>query len=702
MNRFSNLFVVINTVLALMIAIRLWDPVPVQVVRSSIFDLYQRISPRQVEELPVTVIDIDEKSLQELGQWPWSRSILSDLLEKLSIVQPLVIGFDIVFPEPDRLSPSLFVRTLPKQLHQTLEPLAQINNDRIFSQAISNLPVVLGTMASESEATAYPSELLKSSIVMRDQLSNPAPRVAGRTGNIRELETSATGVGVLTLLPEPDGVVRRVPTLFRIGDTYWPSFGLELLRVALKEDHVVVNLDQAGIDSLEVGGISIPANASGLTWVHFNRHRNERFISASDILSDRVAPEILTGHIVLIGASAAGLHDIKMTPMAQQMSGVEIWAQWIESSLFGQLLQRPSYIFIAELIFVFLVGQLLIILTGKARARTSLAVFCVLVLACGGFSWWLYSHKLQLFDMSFPIFTLGLLFALLMYLKFHTEERQRKQIRDAFSHYLSPAIVDEISRNPNTLKLGGEVRVITSLFTDLQGFTLLSEMSEPESLVDLINQYLDGICQIIIRHNGTIDKIIGDAVHAIFGAPHNLMTHADNAVECAMAIDRFAWKFRQRQLSLGIHLGNTRIGVNSGEAVVGNFGGEVRFDYTAYGDTINTASRIESANQHLGTRVCVTQSTVDLCQQKCFRPIAQITVKGKQDPIGVYEPVSENSPARAYIKEYAVVYSLLCDSDPRARHQLQQLLEKYPNDKVLKNQLDHIERGESAILRQLG
>lgn len=702
MGRFLNLFLVINIILALLISVRLWDPLPVQIVRTSLFDLYQRLAPRQTGKLPVTVVDIDEKSLNELGQWPWPRTILAELVENISIAQPLVIGFDMLFAEPDRLSLSNLVKLLPEQpLIKALESVSHIDNDLLFSQTIAKHPVVLGTMVNGSDAGNYPLDNAKTAIVFGQQRNILLPQMTARSGNISMLESAAKGIGVLTLFPEPDGVVRRVPAIFRVGETYWPSFGLELLRVALDAKQVNVNIDKAGIDSLEIGGISIPANAKGLTWVHFNEHQKQRFVSATDILNKRVNPVSLSGHIVLIGASAGGLHDIKMTPMAQQMSGVEIWAQWIESSLFGQLLQRPNYIFISELIFVFLVGQVLIVLTFKSRARVSLLVFSALTLLCIWFSWWLYSQKFQLFDISFPIITAGLLFALLMYMKFHKEEQQRKQIRDAFSHYLSPTIVDEISRDPKTLKLGGEVRVITSLFTDLEGFTLLSETAEAEALVDLINQYLDGICQVIIKHEGTVDKIIGDAVNAIFGAPHILDNHADNAVSCALAIDRFSEEFRQQQQKQGFSLGVTRVGVSSGEAIVGNFGGQVRFDYTAYGDTINTASRIEGANQYLGTRICVTHSSVELCKNHLFRPIAQIVVKGKHDQIMVYEPVADDARARTYIKQYRRAFALLKESDPAAHAEFKKLAEQYPDDTAIKSQLENIESGRPGIEREI-
>lgn len=702
MGRFLYLFLIINTILILLIGVRLWDPLPVQIVRNSLFDLYQRLVPRQTEKLPVTVIDIDEKSLVEYGQWPWPRSILVELLEKLSVAQPLVIGFDIVFVEPDRLSPSNLINTLPEHSPiRALEVDELVDNDKMFSETMSAHPTVLGTLVTNSDTGLHPLDNARSTFSWEKSPELFLPQLRGRTGNLPLLEAAASGIGVLTLLPEPDGVVRRVPTIFRVGDTYWPSFGVELLRIALNVNHINVLVDKAGIDSIELGGISIRTNAAGLTWVHFNRHQAQRFVSATDILNERVKPESLSGHIILVGGTAGGLHDIKMTPMAQQMSGVEIWAQWIENSLFGQLLQRPNYIFVSELIFVFLVGQLLIFLTYKSRARTSLLVFSLIIILCCWFSWWLYSQKLQLFDVSFPVLTAGLLFALLMYMKYHKEELQRRQIRDAFSHYVAPAIVDEISRNPQALKLGGEKRVITSLFTDLQGFTLLSETIKAETLVDLINQYLDGICQVIIKHEGTIDKIIGDAVHALFGAPHNLASHADSAVACALAIDQFSERFRHAQLEQGFRLGVTRVGVNSGEAVVGNFGGQVRFDYTAYGDTINTASRIEGANEYLGTRICVAQSSVELCENHTFRPVAQLTVKGKLDRIMVYEPVSAEANNRASLKAYNAAFNLLAESDPGAYTELAKLAKKHPDDAVVSAHLRYLESGQHGIHREI-
>ena len=373
MSRFFNLVLVVNILLALLICIRLWDPLPVQVIRTSLFDLYQRISPRVVEPLPVTVIDIDEKSLAEIGQWPWPRTTLVQMLENLSAANPLVIGFDTVFAEADRLSPRNMIEQLSKQIQtDALNDLVLKDSDELFAEGIAKQSVVLGTMLTPHIKQDFKTGQTKTQFSWRIDPAPFIPAIEARAANLPLLESAASGVGILTLLPEPDGVVRRVPTLFRVGDTIWPSFGVEIMRIALAEQAVTVNVDKAGIDSLDIGGISIPTNAKGLTWVHYNAHQPQRFISAADVLLDRTDLNQITGHIILIGASASGLHDIKMTPMAQQMSGVEIWAQWLESSLFGQLLKRPNFIFISELIFVFLFGQLLIFLTFRAKAKNQL------------------------------------------------------------------------------------------------------------------------------------------------------------------------------------------------------------------------------------------------------------------------------------------------------------------------------------------
>ena len=691
MKRTNKIITVAIIALVCLLFFRFIDPIPLQLLRGSLFDFYQRLEPREVEKLPVTIVDIDEKSLSEIGQWPWPRTILAELLEKISTLQPLAIGFDMMFPEPDRLSPSNVVSLLPEESRNLLaNKLNLANSDENLSNTFSTLPIVLGSMVNYLTHGTNPETTVKPVFNWNNSPIEFLPTILNRTANLESFEAAASGVGVFTLLPEADGVVRGVPTLYQVRDQVWPAFGLEVLRVALGAKNINVSVDKAGIDSVTTGGITVPTNAKGLTLVHFNQHQTTRFVSAVDFLKDRIGPGLYEGHIFLIGTSAGGLHDVKMTPMTEQMPGVEIWAQWLESSLFGKLLERPNYAFVAEMIFLLFSGILLILLTVKASARFSFIVYLLLTVICIGFSWWMYTNKSQLFDASFPVLSTGVLFSILMLMKFWHEEQQRKQIKSAFSHYLSPSIVNELAASPEQLKLGGESKEITSLFTDLQGFTSLSETFEPEKLVALINEYLDGICKLAIEHNGTIDKIIGDAVHIFFGAPKDLKNHADHAVDCALKIDEFCRYFRQRKLEQGFEVGETRIGVNSGRAVVGNFGGQERFDYTAYGDTINTASRLETVNQYLGSTICVSNSTTKLCQKHQFRPLADITVKGRVESLMVYEPVSQNTEIKSYLKLYCEIFSKIKIHDSNALEQLQELYSQYPNDLVLKFFLDSI------------
>ena len=257
-------------------------------------------------------------------------------------------------------------------------------------------------------------------------------------------------------------------------------------------------------------------------------------------------------------------------------------------------------------------------------------------------------------------------------------------LHNTFSLYLSPVLVEDLVAHPDKLRLDGESRELTSLFTDLEGFTSLSEKLAPEQLVDVLNRYLDGMCNVAINHNGTIDKIIGDALHVIFGAPNSLENHAQSAYECALEMDRFSQAFNEELKREGKTFALTRIGVNTGSAVVGNFGGKARFVYTAYGDTINSAARLESLNKYLGTRICVSHETVKRCSGKTVRPVGNVIVKGKSHAIEVFEPLDDDSLSLTYMDDYVMTYQLIEAKDPSAKAQIEKLFALYPEDPLIR------------------
>ncbi|MDX1434867.1 MAG: adenylate/guanylate cyclase domain-containing protein, partial [Gammaproteobacteria bacterium] len=280
--------------------------------------------------------------------------------------------------------------------------------------------------------------------------------------------------------------------------------------------------------------------------------------------------------------------------------------------------------------------------------------------------------------------------------RWREEHAQRRFVHDAVAKYVAPAIVEHMVEAPERLRLGGERRDLTFLFSDLADYTTLSETTEPAVLVSTMNEYLDGACEIILDHGGTIDKIVGDALHVMFNAPLEQPDHPERAVGCALALDRFCQDFARRQRERGIALGMTRIGINTGVAVVGNFGGEKRFDYTATGDAINTAARLESVNKHLGTRVCVSAGTVERCAGTEFRPIGELVLKGKSEGVMVYEPAGQRGDGRAALDEYLAAYRLMSDGDARAADAFRDLAERHPQDPLADFHARRLAAGESG------
>lgn len=673
-------------VTTLLVALRVVDPGPVRSLRLLTFDLYQRLEPRASGPLPVVIVDIDEKSLEAYGQWPWPRTLLASLTHALGQMGVAVIGFDFIFPEADRMSPDQIADSVAGIDEDTRAGLRRIkSNDEVFGEVIAVNNVVMGRMSSPSESLEAPAVEAKLDIVEQGgSVLNLVPSLPGLVTSLPVLESGANGAGVLTALPEFDGIVRRVPTLLQVGDSLHPAFGLELLRVMTRQNMLTVIRDPAGVQQIDLMGIRVDTDQRGRSWVHYNKHNPARFISAGDVLAGTVDIAELAGRIVLVGTSAAGLLDVKPTPMGQTMPGVEIWAQWLESILLGDPLIRPNYVVTAEYLATAGICLLLVILLARVGAVISLVVVLAALIGQTAFSWRFYTDSGILFDTTFSIVAAMVVFLVLVFFNYFKEERQRRQIRNAFTHYLSPEIVEELAANPDSLRLGGENRHVTFLFTDVAGFTSLAEVTEPETLVALVNEYLERMCQIVLDHGGTIDKIIGDAVVAMFGAPGQLPDHAAKAVDCAVAMDRFGNEFSNQKRAEGLDLGITRIGVYTGDAIVGNFGGSARFDYTAYGDTINTAARFESVNKHLGTRVCVATTTVAECPEEYpFRPVADLVLKGKTESITAFEPLTGEELNSPRIQSYLAAYEKMKVKDGDAAALFATLLAEYPDDPVV-------------------
>ena len=694
-------------VLALFLAlalIRLEDIDALKTARFEVFDLFQQMAPRALQTERVAIVDIDGASLEALGQWPWSRETLRELVSRLLDAGALAVGFDVVFAEPDRLSPPRLAETLaipgplPESLRDALRTLP--DSDRRFAEALRGAPVALGMSGStEPPVTGGRGPLGAARLV--EFRGDPRPFLFAfphLLRNIAPLEEAASGQGLFTLTPEHDGVVRRIPAVLRAGGQLHPSLGLELLRLASRAEHIGILRNEAGngIESVRLRNVEIPTDRNGLIWLRFSRHAPELYHSAKDVLGAAFDPASVRDKLVLVGTSAIGLRDLRMTPLKETLPGVELHAQLIDSVLSGDYLQRPGSALGLELLIAGTACLLLAWWVPRLTAARSLPLFLTLAAALWVGAYFAFTERSMALDPSFPFVAMALAFGILVYSSYSKAEAGRRRIRSAFQHYLSPDLVGRLVEDPKSLRLGGESREMTFLFCDIAGFTRFTERSEPAVLVRLLNDYLDGVCKIVMDHGGTIDKIVGDAVHAFFNAPLDQPDHAARAVACALEIDRFARDFHDAKAREGQAFGETRIGVNSGPAIVGNFGGSRRFDFTAHGDSINTAARLEAANKLLGTRICVAESTARRCPDLAFRPIGTLTLKGKEEPVKTFEPLRPAPAAQTAADDYGRAYALLEAEDPAALDRFAELAARFPGDPLVALHARRLGEGRSG------
>src|SRR5262245_29114747 len=580
--------------------LRVWDPLPVQQVRFRTWAYFQLFARRVKPMRPVSIVDIDEKSLADprLGQWPWPRTRIADMVTHLTKLGAVVIAFDAVFAEPDRLNPDIAADTFRNLDEATREKLRALpSNDQIFAEAIRQSRVVLG----ESGALPiYPLDknLPVTGLAMLGEEPQPFMyQFRGLLRNVEVLEQAAAGRGLFTIRPERDGIVRRVPMIMLAQGITMPSLTFEMLRVASGSGTILIKADKAGIQSVGVRGFTIPTDANGQLWVHYSRRDPSIYVSAVDVMDNRVPQDRIAGKLVLIGTSSVGLNDIKTTPVSPAMPGVEIHAQVLESALSGAVVWQPNYGIVLEFLGALILGLIVIAFAPNFGPITLVLVGGLLATALAGTSWFFYTQHKLLIDFTYPLMSTTAIYLTLVFASFVREQSQRRQIRSAFGQYLSPALVEQLALSPEKLVLGGEEREMTIMFSDMRGFTSISETykNDPQGLTALMNRFLTPLTNAILERKGTIDKYMGDAIMAFWNAPLDDKQHQLNACEAAVdMLDRVAELNREREAEAReegrpfIPL-NVGVGLNTGICVVGNMGSDQRFDYSVLGDSVNLA-----------------------------------------------------------------------------------------------------------------
>jgi adenylate cyclase len=628
-------------------ALRIADPAPIEELRVRTFDTFQRIEPRVKTARPVAIVDIDEASLAKLGQWPWPRTRIADMVANLTKLGAVVIAFDVIFSEPDRLNPDAAADTFRNLDEATREKLRALpSNDQIFADTMRRSRVVLG----ESGLPYVISDLDKTLPVTGLAMLGENPQrymfnFPGLLRNTQVLEQAAGGRGLLTINPERDGIVRRVPVVMVAQGITMPSLSFEMLRVVTGTDTIFIKSGNEGIRSVAVKGFEVPTDNSGQLWVHFAHYDPSLYVSAVDVLEGRVAPEKIARKLVLIGTSAVGLNDIKTTPVASAMPGVEIHAQVLEAALTKSLLAQPPFAPTLEFGGALLLGILVIAFAPKFGPVTLVAVGGLFASLLIGMSWYFYTQHRLLIDFTFPLMSTTTIYLTLIFSSFVREQAQRRQIRSAFGRYLSPALIEQLAQSPEKLALGGEEREMTIMFSDVRGFTTISESfkHDPQGLTTLMNRFLTPLTNAILARKGTIDKYMGDAIMAFWNAPLDDKQHQLNACEAAIdmleRIDELN-KLREIEAQEGgpayIPI-NVGVGLNTGTCVVGNMGSDLRFDYSVLGDSVNLASRLEGQSKEYGFPIIVGSRTALAVKDRfAILELDFIMVKGKKEPEVIY------------------------------------------------------------------
>ena len=589
----------------------------------------------------MVVVDIDEESIRAFGQWPWARTRVADLVRRLTEAGAAAIAFDAVFPEPDRLSPALVAQgleTLDPALRETLARMP--GNDARLAAAIAAGRVVLGQTALETATEGDPALPQTGFATLGPDPSAHLARFPGLLRNVPELETVAAGRGLFTIVPERDGIVRRVPLVMIAENRLVPALSLEILRLVTGGRSVLIRADAAGVSGVALPGFEIPTDASGSVWLHFNRHDPARFVSAKSVLDGSLAPDRVRQRIVLIGTSAIGLLDNKTTPIDRTIPGVEVHAQVLESVLTKATLSYPNDSLVVELLLTLAAGLAIIVFAPVLGAAWLLLLGAVVAAFFAATAWLRFTQLGILIDPTFPLTASFSVYAVLVFTNYTREQMGRQRIRSAFGQYLSPALVDELAAHPEKLKLGGEERRLTIMFSDVRGFTTISEFykTDPAGLTALMNRFLTPLTNAIIGRRGTIDKYMGDAIMAFWNAPLDDPDQETNA--CAAALEMIARMnalnaLRKTEAESGGHPVlpiDIGIGINTGRCVVGNMGSDLRFDYSVLGDTVNLASRLEGQSKSYGVKTILGAATAAAVAERfAVVEIDLIRVKGKSE-----------------------------------------------------------------------
>ncbi len=665
----------------------------------------------------VVIVDLDERSLTAEGHWPWGRDKMARLVDNLfDKYQISLLGFDVVFAEYDDSSGLKSLEALArgelasnrgyKAKLQELRP--SLDYDHLFAESIRGRQVILGYVANNDSQIGLPPPPV--ALLGGAALNIPFVTATGYSANLKELQESAYGAGFFNnRLVDEDGIYRRVPLLFRYGEGLYESLSLAIIRALYGQPEVTLEVisgqegeEDLGLEGVLLGGdlLRIPVDEHGAVLVPYRgRERSFAYVSATDVLQGVADPEILDGAIVLFGTTAPGLMDLRATPVQNVYPGVEVHANLVAGMLDQAVKEHPNYTMGFERFALLIIGLLLNLLLPRLHPVAGLSLVVGTLIVTIWVNLWFWTAGGIVLPIASQLLLLVTLFLFHSAYSHFIEARGKRLLGHLFGQYVPPAIVAEMSEREDDFGIGGDSREMTVLFSDVRNFTTISEGLEPDELTRMMNAYLTPVTGIIHRQKGTIDKYIGDAVMAFWGAPLRDPEHPRNAVMAALEMSRQMHLVRAEFKSKGwpeLHVG---IGINTGMMNVGNMGSEFRMAYTVLGDAVNLGSRLEGLTKEFGVEIIVSESTRIAVPDILFRSLGAVRVKGKEHAVKIYEPMGVDEELSSATKSSLTLYEEAINAYrerqwERARELLLQLLQEEPEHKLYKL---YLERAEQLI-----
>lgn len=635
------------------------------------FNASLALTPAKESEQSVVILDIDEKSLAEEGRWPWSRHKLADLVELLAEYGAVVVAFDVVFSEPERnavkeVQSYLKANDVLWRPPEDWQVLA--DGDRNFSQKIPNMDVVLGFFFQDEENVQV-GELPKGvyDIPTEQRSSLVSISKPGYAANLSTLQQAASGGGFVSTFSDPDGVIRRSPLVIRYGNELYPSLGLATVMNYLFINEIELQTTPLGsvdvMTAINVAGQSARTDVNGQVIVPYRGGKESyKYLSVTDVLQKKVDPLLLEGAIVLVGTSAIGLADLRATPVGTQYPGVEVHANIIHSLLAGDFPYRPEWEAGATFSLLVLIGALLSLWLPRLGPVAAILVSgstLLLVVTSNFYLWHVFRLDLPMASTFLLVLALTLLNLAYGYLR---ENASKRLLKGMFNQYVPKAHIDRMLADPEAYQFSGDSKELTVLFSDIRSFTSISEDLSAAELKSMLNQYFTPITKVIFDHDGTIDKYVGDMVMAFWGAPIDDEQHASKSVIAALEMQKVTTMLRDDFKARGLPEVHIGVGLNTGTMNVGDMGSSYRRAYTVLGDAVNLGSRLESITKFYGAKILVGESTFAQCPDIAFQFMDRIQVKGKDEPVSIYEPLCRFSDLKEEqekeIEDFHTMYEL--------------------------------------------